>query len=62
MTKIIYAFLLLCLFSCGEQSSPDGRSRSRDAVIQRQLDSLKLQTRALQDSITRISRQLNAAK
>lgn len=60
--KLFYTILLFSLFSCGQASSPDGRSRLRDADLQLQIDSLKHQNSALQDSITSINRKLNAAR
>jgi hypothetical protein len=62
MMKFMCIMLLFCLFSCGQQSSPDGRSRLRDAAIQLQIDSMKRQNIALLDSIANINRKLNAIK
>jgi len=53
--KALLIISIIVLASCGPQSSPDGRSKLRDQTIQKQIDSLKGQNKALADSITRIN-------
>jgi hypothetical protein len=60
--KIIIITLLLSLFGCGRDSSPDGRSQIRDEKLQSQLDTLKGQNKALLDSITLISKEIKRLK
>ena len=51
MKKI--ALILISMFAlsaCNRESSPDGRSQIRDEKIQMQIDSLKKQQTALEDS------------
>jgi hypothetical protein len=60
--KIIIITLLLSLYACGRDSSPDGRSQIRDEKLQSQLDSLKGQNRALLDSIALINKEIERLK
>jgi len=60
--KSLAIILLLSLAACGRESSPDGRSQMRDENIQKEVDSLKNQNKALQDSITVINKELSELK
>jgi hypothetical protein len=56
-----FAIILIGTFiltACNRESSPDGRSQIRDEKIQREIDSLKTQNKALLDSIGVINRKL----
>ena len=52
----------LFLAACDRQSSPDGRSRIRDEKIQKEIDSLKNENRAILDSVKSINKQLHDIK
>ena len=62
MKALLIIPAIIVLASCGPESSPDGRSRLRDAAIQTQIDSLKDQTKALTDSIEHINIELKELK
>ena len=62
MKALLIIPAMMFLASCGPESSPDGRSKLRDAAIQTQIDSLKDQTKALTDSIEHINMKLNGLK
>lgn len=56
-----FAVILISTFvltACNRESSPDGRSQIRDGKIQREIDSLKTQNKALLDSIAVINKKL----
>ncbi len=55
MYLITVLFSCVSIIACNEQSSPDGRSRSRDRDLQVQIDSLK-------KVITSISNQVDSLK
>jgi hypothetical protein len=57
---IIILIGTLTLTACGRESSPDGRSQIRDEKIQQEIDSLRIQNRAILDSIGVINKKLNA--
>jgi hypothetical protein len=50
----------IVLTACNRESSPDGRSRMRDATLQQEIDSLKMQNKALSDSIGVINKKLKS--
>jgi len=56
--KALHIFFLLALVSCGRESSPEGRSIIRNEQICKQIDSLKLQNRAMFDSIASMAKRL----
>ena len=53
---------MLTLCSCGRESSPDGRMQIRTEHLQTGLDSLKLQNKAILDSLTSIRQELEDLK
>ncbi len=59
-TIIVLAVLALC--SCGRESSPEGRMQIRAEQLQADLDSLKLQNKAILDSLTSIRQELKDLK
>lgn len=58
MKALLIIPAIIVLASCGPESSPEGRSKLRDAAIQTRIDSLKDQTKALTDSIEHINVEL----
>lgn len=56
--KPIIAIIILALYSCGRESSPEGRMQIRAEQFQASLDSLKLQNKAILDSINGIRQEL----
>lgn len=57
--KTIIMMLLFIVVGCGQESSPEGRSKIRDKNLQEQLDSLKLQNEEIQKDIRLIKKELN---
>lgn len=43
--KLILTVFIFLSFSCNQASSPDGRSRQRDQVLQAEVNSLKIKTK-----------------
>ena len=60
--KLLTIILLLSLTACGRESSPEGRSQMRDEKLQKELDSLKDQNKAIKDSISIINKELRELK
>lgn len=54
--KTLLILSIALLTSCGPGSSPEGRSKERDQVIQNQIDSLKSQNKAMADSLALIDK------
>lgn len=48
------------LSACNRESSPDGRSQIRDEKIQQEIDSLKIENKAILDSIGVINKKLKS--
>lgn len=59
MKTVIMMLLLFIVMSCGNESSPEGRSKIRDKNLQEQLDSLKLQNEQILEDIRLIKKELN---
>nr|WP_288810957.1 hypothetical protein [uncultured Sphingobacterium sp.] len=57
--KKLGVIVLLSLTGCGQEGSPEGRSKIRDEKIQQELADIKEQGRALFDSICMINGELN---
>ena len=62
MKALLIIPIILLLASCGPESSPEGRSKLRDQAILNQIDSLKIQTKALTDSIAHMNKELRELK
>ncbi len=60
--KTVIMMLLFIVMGCGQESSPEGRSKIRDKNLQEQLDSLKLQNEQIQEDIRLIKKELNLEK
>jgi hypothetical protein len=60
--KSILVIVVLALCSCGKESSPEGRMQIRTEQLQTDLDSLKLQNKAILDSLTSIRQELEELK
>lgn len=58
LKKLFAISLLLTLVACGKESSPEGRSIIRDEQIQVQINLLKVENKAILDSITLINKEL----
>ncbi|GEO03597.1 hypothetical protein AAE02nite_12610 [Adhaeribacter aerolatus] len=58
---LLAAAVLLC-WSCGQNSSPEGRMTMKVEDLQRQLDSLKSQNAAILDSLGKIKEVLQAQR
>ncbi|MHC8949443.1 hypothetical protein [Sphingobacterium hungaricum] len=56
--KTLLLIVSLLFIGCGNALSPEGRSKLRDQKIQEEIDHLKDQNRAMQDSITVINEKL----
>jgi hypothetical protein len=56
--KTAVLLLALSLAACGRESSPEGRSQIRDEKLLKEINSLKIQHRALLDSIKIIHAEL----
>ncbi len=57
--KTIIMMLLFIVVGCGQESSPEGRSKIRDQKLQEKIDSLKLQNEEIQKDIRLIKKELN---
>jgi hypothetical protein len=60
--KSIAIIVLLLLVGCSKESSPEGRSKIRDGKLQVEIDSLKLQNKAILEDIRQIKEELNMKK
>ena len=58
MKKLGIVIIMLSIAACGQESSPEGRSKIRDEKIQKEIDDLKEQNDALLDSIRVIKKEL----
>lgn len=56
--KPLIIILFLTLAACGRESSPEGRSQLRTEKLQKQIDSLKVQNKAILDSLSLINEKL----
>jgi hypothetical protein len=56
--KLLIAFLILLLASCGSNSSPEGRMTNKMEAIRNEFDSLKKQNAMILDSLGKISEHL----
>ncbi|MEJ7693332.1 hypothetical protein [Daejeonella sp.] len=56
--KQIIVVIGLALCSCGRESSPEGRMQIRTEHLQASLDSLKIQNKAILDSLNSIRQEL----
>lgn len=59
MKTILMTVSFLMLGACGQESSPEGRSKIRDKNLQEQLDSLKLENVQIKKEILLIKKELN---
>jgi hypothetical protein len=63
MKKILFlGAVVLLLWGCGKESSPEGRMTMKVEALQKQLDSLKTQNAAILDSLGKINNILRAEK
>ena len=62
MKQLTPFVLLLALAACGRESSPEGRSEIRREKMQRKLDSVMQQDRAILDSIRLINKEIRELK
>lgn len=62
MKQLTPIVLLLALAACGRGSSPEGRAELRRQIIQRKLDSVMLQNKAILDSIRLINKEIRVLK
>ena len=62
MKLFTIAVLMLSLAACGRESSPEGRAEIRHEKMQRKLDSVMLQDRAILDSIRIINQEIKELK
>jgi len=62
MKQIAPIILVLLLAACGRESSPEGRAEIRHEKMQRKLDSVMAQDRAILDSIRMINKEIQALK
>ncbi len=58
--KYFTPIILLLLAACGRESSPQGRAEIRHEIMQRKMDSLMQQNRAILDSIHAINKELHS--
>jgi len=62
MKQLFTIVLLLSLGACNRESSPEGRAQIRHEKVERKLDSLLEQNRAIMDSIHVINKELTELK
>ena len=62
MKQLTPIVLLLALTACGRGSSPEGRAEIRHETMQRKLDSVIQQDRAILDSIRLINKEIKELK
>lgn len=62
MKQLLTIILLLSLAACGRESSPEGRAQIRHEKVERKLDSLIDQNRAIMDSIHVINKELEGLR
>ena len=62
MKQLFTLVLLLSLAACNPESSPEGRAKIRHEKVERKLDSLIEQNRAIMDSIHVINKELTELK
>ena len=57
--KSIFFSLLVVLSACGADSSPEGRMTKKIQSIQMEIDTLKMNQRALIDTLSNLRKDLN---
>ena len=62
MRLLTIAVLMLSLAACGRESSPEGRAEIRHEKMQKKLDSVMQQDRAILDSIRMINQEIKQLK
>lgn len=50
--KLVYVVFVIFIVSCGQNSSPEGRLNLRIEQLERRIDTVQEQNRAIQDSLT----------
>jgi hypothetical protein len=60
MKSILFSLLIILLLSCGADSSPEGRVTKIIESIQMNLDTLKMNQRALNDTVSKLRQDLNS--
>lgn len=60
--KQLTCIVFILFTACNQDSSPDGRSKMRDAKLQEEIENLKSQNKALQDSLILMNERINSLK